>query len=123
MAKLNNKNIEKSDIEEYAKNVSDFSFEMQVFNLVKNLGFYCEHDGTYEDPITSKPREFDIRAEYEDHRVKFFLAIEAKNLKENFPLVISCVPRQKDESYHEVIISHYDPSRCHFSKSDGKTWV
>ena len=31
------------------------------------------------------------------------LAIECKNIRENFPIIVSCVPRRIQESYHEVV--------------------
>jgi hypothetical protein len=32
------------------------------------------------------------------------LAVECKNIGVNFPLLISCIPRHADESFHEVAI-------------------
>lgn len=114
MPKLKDDKITKPDLEDYLKQKSDFSFEMQILKLIKDEGFECEHGGSYEDPVTNKFREFDIRAKYSPsipryrpNRINFHLAIEAKNLQPNFPLLISSVPRPKEESFHQIIISKH----------------
>ena len=93
MAKLKNEPIVKSDMLEYLTSYSDFSFELTVLKMLRELELECEHGGHYEDPVTNKSREFDIRAikTIEQYRVR--LAIECKNIRENFPILISCVPR------------------------------
>ena len=62
MRKLSPNSITQSDIAEYLNGYSDFSFEIKVLKKFTNLGYECEHGGTYEDPVTGKSREFDIRA-------------------------------------------------------------
>ena len=54
--------ITESDVKRYLNNYSDFSFELQVLKKFVDLGFKCSHSGTYEDPVTSKSRQYDIRA-------------------------------------------------------------
>lgn len=110
MAKLNVEPITKSDISEYLEKSSDFSFEIKVLKTLTSLGFTCEHAGTYEDPITKKTREFDIRARkclINESNFKFniSLSVECKNLKDNFPLVVHCMPREENECYLDLIWS------------------
>lgn len=62
MAKLQESQIGAADMLEYLSGYSDFSFELQTLRLVRGHGLDCEHGGLYEDPITKKMREFDIRA-------------------------------------------------------------
>lgn len=62
MAKLKNKEISESDVLEYVEEQSDFAFELRVHRQLLACGFECEHGGTYEDPITSKIRQFDQQA-------------------------------------------------------------
>jgi hypothetical protein len=82
MAKCSNQSIDESDIK-------------------------CEHGGVYEDPVTEKARQFDIRGLLELGQInRVRLAVECKNIRENFPLVVLTVPRSVDESYHEFISSH-----------------
>lgn len=103
MTKLSSNPIEQSDIEEYLSNYSDFSFELKVLNKFLDLGFECENSGTYEDPITNKSREFDIRALITKGNFRIHLSVECKNIRENFPLVVHCLKRKENESYNELI--------------------
>lgn len=110
MAKLKPDSIKPSDLIEYLDNHSDFSFEIETLKELIKLGFSCEHGGTYEDPATQKPREYDIRA---TRRIKgrvLRLAVECKNLRPNFPLLISCLPRRSEEAFHELSISVKPPT-------------
>lgn len=121
MAKLKDAPITKEDITEYLQELSDFAFEVMVLRKLTSLGFTCEHAGTYEDPITKKTREFDIRArkcliDEEDIKLNISLSIECKNLKSNFPLVVHCMPRAENERFLDLIwasephsyIPHYE---------------
>lgn len=110
MAKLNIDPITKNDISEYLEKYSDFYFEIKVLEKLTSLGFSCEHAGTYEDPITKKTREFDIRARKRlinesDFKFNISLSVECKNLKDNFPLVVHCMPREESECYLDLIWS------------------
>lgn len=110
MAKLKNVVISAADINEYLNSYSDFSFEIKAQKELVNLGFQCQHGGTYEDPITGKSREFDIRAtkRYESHEsfiYRLCLSVECKNIRANSPLVIHCSPRTEKESYQDLIWS------------------
>jgi hypothetical protein len=106
MAKLKPGVIGKSDLLEYLQDYSDFSFELRVLKLLVDAGFECEHGGSYTDPATKKTREFDIRATKCFGGKQYLrLAVECKNLRENFPLLVSCVPRTSAEAFHEICIS------------------
>jgi hypothetical protein len=112
VAKLKLDEIVASDINEYAEKSSDFAFEQRVFCELITQGFDAEHGGTYVDPVTGKPREFDIRAKKDlsgdsYHRSlwpRLFLAVECKNIGKHFPLVIGTVPRRSSDAFHEVIV-------------------
>jgi hypothetical protein len=107
MPKWCNESINESDISEYCSTESDFAFELQTMALLQSLGVKCEHGGVYEDPVTEKARQFDIRGLLELGQInRVRLAVECKNIRENFPLVVLTVPRSFDESYHEFISSH-----------------
>ena len=86
MAKLKTSPIQKDDFIKFLNSHSDFSFELSVLKMMRQNGIECEHGGLYEDPVTGKSREFDIRAVHTiaDYRVR--LAIECKNIRENFPV-------------------------------------
>lgn len=104
MAKLKNEPIIQSDLLEYLTSYSDFSFEITVLKMLRKLELEFEHGGHYEDPVTSKSREFDIRAIKTIEKYRVRLAIECKNIRENFPILISCVPRHEQESYHQIAL-------------------
>lgn len=90
-------------IEEYARDYSDFRFEMEVLRALKRLGLGCEHGGTYHDPITNKSREFDIRA-WKNSGSCLSLAVECKNITESYPLAVHTVPRPQEDAFHEVLM-------------------
>ena len=118
MAKLKDTAISKEDINEYLQNYSNFSFEIYALRKFISAGFSCQHAGTYEDPVTKKTREFDIRArKYIELDAALHLnicfSVECKNLRDNFPLVVHCMPRDESECYLDLIWSsdpnHYFP--------------
>mgnify|MGYP000134852168 CR=1 FL=1 len=114
MAKLKNDAITQDDINKYLSSSSDFAFEVQVLRKLITLGFDCEHAGTYEDPITKKTREYDIRARKclysgNDLQLNIILSVECKNLRNNFPLIMHCMPRIENEAYVDLIWSSFGP--------------
>jgi hypothetical protein len=104
MTKLKADEIGSKDILEFLRDESDFSFEMQVLHKMDEMGFDCQHGGTYTDPITNKRREFDIRAKYRQDKLFLSIAMECKNIRANCPLLVSCVKRRKSEAFHDLII-------------------
>lgn len=105
MAKLNSDAITQLDLVEYLDGHSDFSFEIKTLNALIGVGFICEHAGTYVDPATQLPREFDIRATLQMGKRFLRLAVECKNLRPNYPLLVSCLPRRAEEAFHELSYS------------------
>jgi hypothetical protein len=61
-SKLQSSPITASDLKEFVDNNSDFDSEMTVLAGLRSLDFECEHSGTYQDPVSDKIRQFDIRA-------------------------------------------------------------
>ena len=113
MAKFRDQPLTSVEIEKYLNSQDDFALEMQIYSLALSLGYETSHGGTYEDPVTKKPRQYDIRAHLvrEDRRID--LAIECKSLKSSYPLVVSRIPRMAAESYHQVVCS-LKSDRPHF---------
>jgi hypothetical protein len=95
--------ITASDISEYLASTDDFAFERWAYRLAKGLGFQAQHAALYVDPVTGKPRQFDVRATMASGQNEVALAIECKSLTEDFPLLVSCVPRERNESFHEFL--------------------
>jgi hypothetical protein len=104
MAKLKDDPITAKDLEEFVSSDSDFAFEMRVLAQLRGLGFECEHSGTYRDPVTDKIRQFDIRGVKHQGNFTLALAVECKNLRPGYPLLLSAVPRTTPESFHDLIV-------------------
>jgi hypothetical protein len=117
MAKLREDEIGEADLKEFLERESDFAFELQVLERLRNLGLSCEHGGTYEDRQTSKLRQFDIRARTKLGYGELHLAVECKHLRPNYPLLILRVPRRQDESFHDTLLT-VDRERAHIAGSD-----
>ncbi len=108
MAKISETPIGVADIREFLATQDDFALELAIYHQAKLLGLEATHGGNYEDPVTKKPRQYDLRVfrAHGDNRID--LAIECKSLSPSFPLLISRIRRIRDESYHQVIWSHED---------------
>ena len=111
MAKLKLDEVTAEDLEAYVETISDFAFEQRVFARLVELRFEAKHNGTYSDPVTGKPREFDIRATmsltdriHQKTKFQIFLAVECKNIGKNSPLLVATVPRGETESFHEFFL-------------------
>lgn len=98
------KHITKADLEEFIKTQDDFALELYAYSLARNFGFTATHAGSYTDRLTSKTRQFDVRASRACGRnFHVHFAIECKCLRPSFPLLISQIPRLPAESYLEVL--------------------
>lgn len=104
MAKLKTEAIAQADLLEYQAGYSDFSFELSVLKMLREHDVSCDHGGHYVDPVTNKSREFDIRATKTVDKYRVRMTVECKNIRENFPILVSCMPRHEDESYHQVAL-------------------
>lgn len=92
-----------ADLRAHLNAQDNFAFERRVFTHAKGFGLSVEHAGLYEDPVTSKVRQFDLRASIQHGDDRLSAAIECKSLGPSFPLLVSCVPRSSAESYHQVM--------------------
>lgn len=102
----------------------DFAFEMQILHVLRTttinaVTLKTEHGGTYTDPVTGLPRQFDIRVHLTRNRDEFRrncflrLSIECKRLHPNAPMVVSQSKRTVSESFHDYIRSHFSPLGVH----------
>lgn len=105
MARNKSPNISSTDLSRYLSTQDDFALELAVFNDARRLGYRALHGGTYQDPITGKVRQFDVRASISSERFHLEIAIECKSLRESFPLLVSHTPRTRAEAYHEIVLS------------------
>jgi hypothetical protein len=103
--------FEKKEIEEFLESgkESDFLLELKVAKTLRDAGFTVAHSQHYEDPATKLQRQFDIRAARyrpgEDRDL--FLAIECKNLGEEFPILVFSSPVQKEEDYLQLALRDF----------------
>ena len=104
MAKLKADPITEADLRDFVANDSDFAFEMQVLSCLRKHNFDCAHAGTYQDPVSDKIRQFDIRAYKERGQHMIALAVECKNLRPNHPLLVSAMPRSGAEAFHDIMV-------------------
>lgn len=106
MSRLDTTPITQKDIESYlARAEDDFRLEWEAYQICRMTGLTSLHGGTYEDPVTKKTRQFDVRAWRARENRKLQMAIECKCLKPFYPLVILQTERTKEESYHEIVCS------------------
>lgn len=105
---MRRKGITAKEIIEWDDAQSSFSLEMRSFQHLISNGYEAEHGGTYSDPVTGKPRQFDIRCKMRKRNRIVKLAIECKALSKDFPLVVQRVPRLRKESFHEIFLA-YEP--------------
>jgi hypothetical protein len=106
MAKLRDTPIGIADLEEYIRDHDDFALELDLFQHALQLDAAAEHGGTYVDPVTGRHRQFDLRIRIESPERLLFLAVECKNIGKNSPLLVSRIPRERDEAFHEVLHSY-----------------
>jgi hypothetical protein len=111
MAKIRDEAISAEDLAEYlATQGDDFDLELYVYREAKACGLTATHGGTYEDPVTKKTRQYDVRAYKVGNNCRVDLAIECKSLKPSFPLLLSRVPRAAEESFHELVYAYEAPA-------------
>lgn len=109
-------------IKDIVVNESDFGHEMRVGSILgnRNLGYASscyepttfyppDHGGTYKDPVTGKPRQFDFRLQVTrgwptTPKFRIWMAVECKNLNPSHPLVICGRPRTTEESYNVFVV-------------------
>ncbi|MGV3663936.1 MAG: hypothetical protein ACO1TE_27440 [Prosthecobacter sp.] len=101
--KLDESPITAQELLEFVKTEDDFAFELRVFQACRKADPKAQHGGTYQDPITRANRQFDIRVVLTEITANLALAIECKNLGRHFPLLVSRVPRLREEAYHNVM--------------------
>ena len=101
--------VTQDDISEYLFSQDDFALELFVSGEAAKLNLPISHGGTYEDPVTRKHRQFDLRITRVSRNRELNLAIECKALRTTFPLLVSRIPRTKAESKHCLIYTRNYP--------------
>jgi hypothetical protein len=95
-----------SDIAEVMADEDDFGHEMRVGSVLRSCPqAVLEHGGTYTDPVSHKPRQFDYRCWLSRQQARLVLATECKNISTKVPLVICGAARSENEAFHDLIES------------------
>lgn len=108
MPKLKSDTIDKDAILQYLAENDDFAFEVRCLRELRQRQLKVFHAGTYSDPVTNKNRQFDFRLELDQGLFRVAIALECKNLRPNFPLLISRLPRLEQEAFHQLLIPTAD---------------
>lgn len=84
--------ISTEDLLDYLNTESSFGFEMRVRELFATRRLRYEHGGTYDDPHTGLPRQFDLQVDLNTRLgeipIRVLLAIECKSLSEFAPMLV-----------------------------------
>jgi hypothetical protein len=129
--------ISTEDLLNYLDTESSFGFEMRVRELFATRGLRYEHGGTYDDPHTGLPRQFDLQVDLNSRlgviQIRVLLAIECKSLSEFAPMLVYRANRTVNESeLHLVahtcgdrksiteVLSRHSPTHLFFN--DGTTF-
>jgi hypothetical protein len=115
--------ITADDLRAYISSQDDFGFEREVYHQAQGLGLTADHAGLYEDPVTNKPRQFDIRASKTLGAQRICLTIECKGLSVTYPLIVSCVPRSRAESFHELLFREETGGPTRVDRKLGGRWL
>jgi len=97
--------ISGQDLRRYLDTQDDFALELEAYRHAKGFNFNVSHGGLYDDAMTNKRRQYDVRASHENGTRRIDLTIECKFLDPTFPLLVQRVPRPGKESFHQTMLS------------------
>jgi len=95
-------------IGEVVSREDDFGHELRVAQVLRAYRFSpmgMEHGGTYDDPATGRPRQFDLRWQLRNENCVLHAAVECKNTSREVPVVICGIDRTPAEAFHMLIES------------------
>jgi hypothetical protein len=99
--------ITAQDVRRVIESGDDFGHELRVRRVLRgHTQGQLRHGGTYLDPVTNKPRQYDLRWHL-FHPAGFGvnLAVECKNSSADTPVVVSGLKRTNRESFHHLVES------------------
>jgi hypothetical protein len=112
MVNLRKDPISLENLQEFLDKHSDFSFELEVLEILNNLKseltsftFSISHGGLYNDPNTEKTRQYDFRVNLDRDDVSISLAIECKNLQDFYPLLIERTQCKIEETCFDYFLN------------------
>ncbi len=91
---------------------ADFLLELQVARLMDSADFKVELSGRYDDPVSGKVREFDVRAHRTDpwRGTTIWLSLECKNIPVHSPLLVMSSERVSGEEKFEKAVYDDTPT-------------
>lgn len=103
--------VQSSDIRKIVASKDDFGHEVRVGAAIRNVpAINWQHGGTYTDPISGKPRQFDYRCCLRKERASLSLAVECKSLSRSVALAVCGMKRPDNEAFHDLIESRRSTS-------------
>jgi hypothetical protein len=98
------------DIDQYLNARDDFDLELFAYRQLQGHGFQADHGGTYIDPYTQKPRQYDVWArKHFNLQCDLFTTVECKSLSLEAPLIVSRVPRADDHVAFDMLKTWWRP--------------
>lgn len=95
-----------ADVRLFVEANDDFGFEMKVAAEIRStLAVDVFHGATYADPVTAKPRQFDLRFRVREDRKTLYFAVECKNVDLASPVVICGREAEGKENFHDILVS------------------
>jgi hypothetical protein len=115
-----------AELREVLEKEDDFGHELRVGRVLRSHSSAAiQHGGTYTDPVTAKPRQFDYRFWFAKKNERLSLAVECKNISAIAPLIISGTTRSHNESFHDLVESRqgtFNEGGFTFSGLSSLTW-
>ena len=115
-----------SELRQVIEREDDFRHELHVGRVLRSyLSAAVQHGGTYTDPVTAKPRQFDYRFLFSKKNERLSLAVECKNISPIAPLIICGTTRSQNESFHDLVESRqgaFTEDGLTFSGLSSLTW-
>lgn len=91
-------------IVQYLDSRDDFDLELFAYRSLNEGGWESHLGGTYVDPYTLKPRQYDVRGRKQfSHRRDLNIAVECKSLSPDFPPIVSRIPRPDADAGHDIL--------------------
>jgi hypothetical protein len=105
-----------SDIRNVVASEDGFGHEMRVGAAIRGVpAIAMQHGGTYTDPASGKPRQFDYRCALRKEAASLSLAVECKSLSRSVALAVCGIKRRDDEAFHDLIESRKSTSGPEFT--------
>lgn len=100
-----------ADVRETVTQEDDFGHELRVGRVLRgHCAGRLKHGGTYVDCVLGKPRQFDLRWQFDVGTTVLHLAVECKDASADAPIILCGTQRSPSEAFHMLVESfpYYD---------------